>query len=141
MITVLTYGTFDLLHYGHINLLRRCKELGDYLIVGVSTDEFCVYKNKQTVLSTAERIRLVQSLIYPDLVIEEHSMAQKIEDIKKYKADIFVLGDDYKDSFCKMPEYEEVSKLCKIIFLPRTENISSTKLKQEYHNRGYNEYE
>lgn len=129
MITVITYGTFDLMHYGHLRLLKRCAALGDKLIVGVSTDEMCLTKGKKTVFDVKTRMQMVSDLRYVDLVIPEENMAQKIEDIKKYKADIFVLGDDYKDVFPKMKEYPEVKRLCKIVFLERTPDISTTDLK------------
>lgn len=131
MIKVITYGTFDLLHYGHINLLNRAKAFGDFLVVGVSTDEMCLTKGKQTVLDINKRMELVSSIKCVDLVIPEHNMAQKIEDVKKYNIDIFILGDDYKETFLQMAEYEEVNKLCKIIFLERTPEISTTILKKE----------
>lgn len=133
--TVITYGTFDLMHYGHLLLLKRCKELGDKLIVGVSTDEMCVTKGKQTVFNTKQRMEMVSDLRFVDLVIPEHNMQQKIEDIKKYNADIFVLGSDYKDVFPKMKEYPEVAKLCKVVFLERTPNISTSILKQEMNDK------
>lgn len=129
--TVITYGTFDLMHYGHLLLLKRCKALGDKLIVGVSTDKMCITKGKRTVFNTQQRMEMVSDLKFVDLVIPEHDMKQKIEDIKKYKADIFVLGSDYKDVFPKMTEYPEVAKLCKVVFLERTPNISTSILKQE----------
>ena len=132
MKTVITYGTFDLLHYGHINLLKRAKQLGDKLIVGVSTDEFCKEKGKQTIYNLEKRMEMVSDLKFVDLVISEKNMQQKISDIKKFKVDIFVLGDDYKYTFTKMAEYEEVSKLCEVVFLERTKGVSSTLLKEQF---------
>ena len=93
---VITYGTFDLLHYGHINLLKRAKELGDYLIVALSTDEFNEIKGKKCYFSYEERKKLIESIRYVDLVIPEKSWEQKISDVKEFKIDIFVIGDDWK---------------------------------------------
>lgn len=132
MKTVITYGTFDLLHYGHLNLLKRASRLGDRLIVGVSTDEFCLEKGKKTVFKLEQRMEMVSDLKYVYLVIPEHDMAQKVSDIEKYGADIFVLGSDYSDTFLKMPEYELIKDKCDIIFLPRTDGISTTILKNEW---------
>lgn len=125
MIRVITYGTYDLLHYGHINLLRRAKSLGDYLIVGLSTDEFNRVKGKKSYFSYEERKLLLESIRYVDLVIPEETWEQKIEDIKKYKIDIFVMGDDWKGKFDFLESY------CKVIYLPRTPEISTTKIKTD----------
>jgi len=122
---VITYGTFDLLHYGHINLLRRAKALGDYLIVGLSTDEFNRVKGKECYFPYEERKILVEAIRYVDLVIPEESREQKIRDIKEYKIDIFVMGDDWKGKFDYLNEY------CKVIYLPRTPEISTTKIKHD----------
>lgn len=124
MIKVLTYGTFDLLHYGHINLLKRAKLLGDYLIVGLSTDNFNELKNKKSFYNFEERKNLLQSIRYVDKIIPENSWEQKINDILKYKIDIFVIGDDWKGKF------DFLSRYCKVVYLKRTENISSTKVKK-----------
>ena len=132
MKTVITYGTFDLLHYGHLNLLKRASRLGDRLIVGVSTDEFCLEKGKKTVFKLEQRMEMVSDLKYVYLANPEHNMAQKVSDIEKYGADIFVLGSDYSDTFLKMPEYELIKDKCDIIFLPRTDGISTTILKNEW---------
>lgn len=132
MKTVITYGTFDLLHYGHLNLLKRASRLGDRLIVGVFTDEFCLEKGKKTVFKLEQRMEMVSDLKYVYLAIPEHNMAQKVSDIEKYGADIFVLGSDYSDTFLKMPEYELIKDKCDIIFLPRTDGISTTILKNEW---------
>ena len=129
MITVITYGTFDLLHYGHLNLLKRASQLGDRLIVGVSTDECVEAKGKKPVFSCEKRMEYVADLKYVSKVIPEYNMQQKVEDIKKYHVDIFLLGDDYVETFLKMPEYEQIKDLCKVVFLPRTPNISTTLLK------------
>ncbi|HID65919.1 MAG TPA: glycerol-3-phosphate cytidylyltransferase [Aquificaceae bacterium] len=121
---VITYGTFDLFHIGHLNLLKRAKSLGDYLIVGVSTDEFNEIKGKKSVFPYEHRAEIVRSIKYVDLVIPEKSWEQKIEDIKKYKVDIFVIGDDWKGKFDYLKEY------CEVIYLPRTRGISTTELKE-----------
>lgn len=120
---VITYGTFDLLHYGHINLLRRAKELGDYLIVGVSTDEFNSLKGKQSCFSFEGRVRLVEAITYVDEVIPETCWEQKVNDIKEKGVDVFVMGDDWKGKFDDLP--------CEVVYLPRTPYISSSLIKQE----------
>lgn len=123
---VITYGTFDLLHAGHINLLRRAKELGDYLIVVVSTDEFnWNEKRKKCYFSYEERKKLVEAVRYVDLVIPEENWDQKISDVKEYHVDIFVMGDDWKGKFDFLKDY------CEVVYLPRTEGISTTKIKQD----------
>lgn len=123
---VITYGTFDLLHAGHINLLRRAKELGDYLIVVVSTDEFnWNEKQKKCHFSYEERKKLVEAVRYVDLVLPEENWEQKISDVKEYKIDTFVMGDDWKGKFDFLKEY------CDVVYLPRTEGISTTKIKQD----------
>ena len=123
---VITYGTFDLLHAGHINLLRRAKELGDYLIVVVSTDEFnWNEKRKKCYFSYEERKKLVEAVRYVDLVIPEENWDQKISDVKEYHVDTFVMGDDWKGKFDFLKDY------CKVVYLPRTEGISTTKIKQD----------
>ncbi len=123
---VITYGTFDLLHYGHINLLQRAKALGDYLIVGLSTDEFnSVEKNKVTYFTYEERKRLLESIRYVDLVIPEENWEQKISDVQEYKADIFVIGDDWKGKFDFLKDY------CEVVYLERTPEISTSKIKKD----------
>lgn len=123
---VITYGTFDLLHAGHINLLRRAKELGDYLIVVVSTDEFnWNEKRKKCYFSYEERKKLVEAVRYVDLVIPEENWNQKISDVKEYHVDTFVMGDDWKGKFDFLKDY------CEVVYLPRTEGISTTKIKQD----------
>ena len=131
MTTVITYGTFDLIHYGHLNLLKRASALGDYLIVGVSTDACAFSKGKKTIFDCKKRMEYIEDLKYVDKVIPEHNMQQKIEDIKKYNVDIFLLGDDYAKTFLEMPEYDQIKDLCKIVFLPRTPDISTTMLKEK----------
>ena len=123
---VITYGTFDLLHAGHIKLLRRAKELGDYLIVVVSTDEFnWNEKRKKCYFSYEERKKLVEAVRYVDLVIPEENWDQKISDVKEYHVDTFVMGDDWKGKFDFLKDY------CEVVYLPRTEGISTTKIKQD----------
>ena len=123
---VITYGTFDLLHAGHINLLRRAKELGDYLIVVVSTDEFnWNEKRKKCYFSYEERKKLVEAVRYVDLVIPEENWDQMISDVKEYHVDTFVMGDDWKGKFDFLKDY------CEVVYLPRTEGISTTKIKQD----------
>lgn len=122
---VITYGTFDLLHYGHVNLLQRAKELGDYLIVAVSTDEFnWNMKKKKSYFSYNERKRLVESIRYVDLVIPEESWEQKMSDIKEYKVDTFVIGDDWEGRF------DFLKECCEVVYLPRTPEISTTQIKE-----------
>ena len=123
---VITYGTFDLLHYGHINLLRRAKELGDYLIVCLSTDEFNEnMKNKKTYFTYEQRKKLLEAIRYVDLVIPEENWEQKTSDVQKYECDIFVIGDDWKGKFDFLKDY------CEVVYLERTPEISTTKIKTE----------
>lgn len=123
---IITYGTFDLLHYGHINLLRRAKELGDYLIVCLSTDNFNEnMKNKKTYFSYENRKKLLEAIRYVDLVIPEECWEQKIQDVQDYKCDVFVMGDDWKGKFDYLKEY------CEVVYLERTPEISTTKIKTE----------
>lgn len=121
---VITYGTFDVLHYGHINLLKRAKALGDYLIVGLSTDEFNAIKGKKSYYSYEQRKSILENLRFVDLVIPENNWEQKQEDITKYQADIFVMGSDWEGKF------DELKSLCEVIYLPRTEGVSSTQTKE-----------
>lgn len=121
---VLTYGTYDLLHYGHLNILKNSKSLGDYLIVGLSSDEFNLMKNKKSVMSYEERKEFLQNIKYVDEVIKEDNWEQKIEDIKKYNIDVFVIGDDWKGKFDYLKEY------CEVVYLPRTKDISTTQIKK-----------
>ncbi len=121
---VLTYGTFDMFHIGHLNILKRAKKLGDRLIVGVSTDEFNKIKGKKTLIPYEDRKTIVEAIRYVDLVIPEHSWEQKIEDIKKYDIDILVMGDDWKGKF------DHLAKYCEVVYLPRTKGISSSYLKK-----------
>ena len=123
---VITYGTFDLLHYGHINLLRRAKELGDYLIVALSTDEFnWNEKQKKCYFTFGQRKALLEAVRYVDLVIPEENWEQKVSDVQKYQADIFVMGDDWAGKFDFLKDY------CQVVYLPRTPEISTTQIKKE----------
>ena len=123
---IITYGTFDLLHYGHINLLRRAKELGDYLIVAISTDDFnWNMKNKKCYFSYEQRKQMVEAIRYVDSVIPEESWEQKREDVKKYQIDTFVMGDDWEGKF------DFLSDICEVVYLPRTPEISTTQIKKE----------
>ncbi len=123
MIKVITYGTFDLFHYGHLRLLERAKSYGDYLIVAVSTDEFNELKGKKSVYPYFERAEIVLSNKYVDLVIPESNWEQKISDIKDNKIDVFVMGNDWVGKFDYLSEY------CKVVYLERTPNISSNEIK------------
>ena len=126
---VITYGTFDLLHYGHINLLKRAKELGDYLIVAVSTDEFnWNEKHKKCYFKYEQRKALVEAIRYVDLVIPEDNWLQKKKDVHEYHADIFVMGDDWQGKFDFLKE-EGVE----VVYLPRTPEISSSQIKKDLH--------
>lgn len=124
---VITYGTFDLLHYGHINLLKRAKQLGDYLIVALSTDEFNYKdKHKKTYFSYEERKQLLESIRYVDLVIPEKGWNQKKRDMLEYHIDTFVMGDDWKGKFDFLKETGVEVK-----YLTRTPEISSSKIKKD----------
>lgn len=123
---VITYGTFDLLHYGHIQLLKRAKEKGDYLIVALSTDDFnWNSKQKKCYFSYEQRKMLLESIRYVDLVIPEENWEQKISDVKEFKIDTFVMGDDWKGKFDFLKEY------CEVVYLPRTPEISTTQIKTD----------
>ena len=123
---VITYGTFALLHYGHINLLRRAKQYGDYLIVGLSTDEFnWNEKQKKCYFSYEKRKQLLEAIRYVDLVIPEENWEQKISDVKEYHIDTFVMGDDWKGKFDFLKDY------CDVVYLPRTPEISTTQIKKD----------
>ena len=123
--TIITYGTFDMFHIGHLNLLMRMKEMADEVIVAVSTDEFNNSKGKQSLISFEDRFKIVDSIKYVDLVIPEISWEQKIKDVEKYDVDIFVMGDDWKDKF------DFLAPLCNVIYLSRTLDISTTIIKQK----------
>ena len=125
---VITYGTFDLLHYGHINLLRRAKALGDYLIVALSTDEFnWREKQKKSYFSYDERKAMLEAIRYVELGIPEENWGQKKTDAEKYHVDVFVIGDDWTGQF------DFLRDQCEVVYLPRTPEISTTKIKTELH--------
>ncbi len=121
---VITYGTFDMFHIGHLRLLQRVKKMGDELIVAISTDEFNELKGKKTLIPYEQRAEIVGNIKCVDKVIPEHNWEQKIEDIKKYDVDLFVIGDDWQGKFDFLKEH------CEVVYLPRTDNISTTKLKK-----------
>ena len=125
MIKIITYGTFDLFHIGHLRLLKRVKELGDHLSVSISTDEFNSVKGKKTLIPYEQRKEIVENIKCVDLVIPETCWEQKIEDIKKYEIDIFAMGNDWEGKFDFLKEY------CEVVYLPRTEDISSTEIKKQ----------
>jgi glycerol-3-phosphate cytidylyltransferase len=122
---VITYGTFDLLHVGHVRLLRRARELGDYLVVALSNDSFNRLKNKETYYPYEERKVILESIKYVDEVIEEANWEQKISDVQKHGIDVFVIGDDWEGKFDFLKEY------CEVEYLPRTEGISTSKIKAD----------
>lgn len=122
---VITYGTFDLIHYGHINLLERAKKMGDYLIVGLSTNQFNEEKNKKCYFSFEERKRLLEAIRYVDLVIPEECWEQKRSDIEMYHVDTFVMGDDWSGKF------DDLKDICDVVYLSRTLEVSTTKIKKE----------
>ena len=124
---ILTYGTFDLLHYGHIRLLKRAKELGDYLIVAVSTDEFNEVKGKKAYHNYETRKKMLEAIRYVDLVIPENDWEQKPTDIKKYFADVLVMGNDWAGD----EKFKGLDKYCEVVFLDRTKGISTTKIKKD----------
>ena len=127
---VITYGTYDLLHYGHINLLRRARELGDYLIVVLSTDEFnWNEKQKKCYFSYEIRKQLLEAIRYVDLVIPEENWEQKVSDVKEYHIDTFVMGDDWKGKFDFLKPY------CEVVYLPRTPEISTTQIKKDLNHK------
>ena len=122
---VLTYGTFDLLHRGHVRLLERAAALGDELIVGLSTDEFNRIKGKHAYMSYADREYILKAIRYVDRVIPERSWDQKVTDVQRYHIDTFVMGDDWQGKFDFLKDY------CEVIYLPRTQDISTTKIKTD----------
>lgn len=121
---IITYGSFDILHWGHINLLKRAQELGDYLIVGLSSDEFNRIKHKRSYFKFNERKLILTSIKYVNEIIVEKEWDQKIDDIIRYNVDIFVMGDDWINEFDFLKEY------CKVVYLSRTKGISTTAIKQ-----------
>lgn len=127
---VITYGTFDLLHYGHINILRRAKELGDYLIVGLSTDEFNLLKNKKSYFPYEYRKLMLEAIRYVDMVIPEETWEQKTHDARIHNVDVFVMGDDWKGKFDFLREQG-----VEVVYLPRTQEVSTTQIKEELRNK------
>lgn len=123
MTTIVTYGTYDLYHIGHVKLLKRLKQMGDRLVVGLSTDEFNRVKGKQVVIPFEDRKEILLSCRYVDAVFEEHCWEQKREDLIRENADIFAIGDDWAGKF------DELEDIVKVIYLPRTKDISTTELK------------
>ena len=124
---ILTYGTFDLLHYGHIRLLKRAKELGDYLIVALSTEEFNELKGKKTYHNYEARKMMLEAIRYVDLVIPEETWEQKKDDVQKYFVDVVVMGSDWAGS----DRFEYLKEYCEVVYLDRTEGISTTKIKED----------
>ena len=124
---ILTYGTFDLLHYGHIRLLQRAKALGDYLIVALSTDEFNEIKGKKAYHNYETRKKMLEAIRYVDLVIPEQNWEQKISDVKRYEVDIVVMGSDWAGS----DKFDYLKDYCEVVYLDRTEGISTTKIKKD----------
>lgn len=124
---ILTYGTYDLLHYGHIRLLKRAKEMGDYLVVAISTDEFNAQKGKKAYHNYETRKEMLEAVRYVDLVIPETDWEQKIDDVKNYAIDVVVMGSDWADD----PRFECLREFCEVAYLDRTEGISTTQIKRE----------
>jgi len=123
---VITYGTYDLLHIGHIKMLKRCRALGSRLIVALSTDEFNLkMKNKVCIQTYVERKEILESLRYVDLIVPEENWEQKVEDVKKHGVNIFAIGDDWAGHF------DFLKELCKVVYLPRTAGISTTIRKKD----------
>ncbi|UOQ94425.1 glycerol-3-phosphate cytidylyltransferase [Halobacillus shinanisalinarum] len=122
---VITYGTFDLLHWGHINLLKRAADLGDYLIVAISSDEFNAIKNKEAYHSFENRKMILEAIRYVDEVIPEDNWEQKVNDVQDHDIDVFVMGDDWRGKFDHLKEY------CEVVYLPRTVGISTSKIKND----------
>jgi len=124
---ILTYGTYDLLHYGHIRLLQRAKALGDYLIVALSTDEFNELKGKKAYHNYEARKKMLEAIRYVDLVIPEECWEQKISDVQKYDVDIVVMGSDWAGS----DRFDYLQEYCEVVYLERTEGISTTQKKKD----------
>lgn len=124
---ILTYGTFDLLHYGHIRLLKRAKALGDYLVVALSTEEFNELKGKKTYHNYETRKEMLEAMRYVDLVIPEENWEQKANDVKEYHIDTVVMGGDWAGS----DKFEYLKEYCEVVYLDRTEGISTTKIKKD----------
>lgn len=124
---ILTYGTFDLLHYGHIRILKRAKELGDYLVVAISTDEFNAIKGKKAYYDYETRKKMLEAIRYVDLVIPEETWEQKVKDVQDYKIDVVVMGDDWAGS----DKFDYLKEYCEVKFLERTPGISTTQIKSD----------
>lgn len=124
---ILTYGTFDLLHYGHIRILKRAKEMGDYLVVALSTDEFNAIKGKKAYHNYETRKKMLEAIRYVDLVIPENNWEQKLQDIKDYKIDVVVMGDDWAGS----DKFDYLKEYCEIAYLERTPGISTSQIKND----------
>ncbi len=124
---VITYGTFDLFHVGHLNIIKRAKALGDYLIVCVSSDKFNASKGKKAYHSQEDRKAILEAIKYVDEVIFEESWDQKIKDVQEHNVDVFVMGDDWEGKFDFLKDY------CEVVYLPRTAGISTTKIKKDLH--------
>jgi len=122
--TIITYGTFDMFHVGHLNLLRRLSEMADRVVVGVSTDEFNLSKGKKTLIPYEQRAQIVEAIEYVDLVIPEESWEQKLSDVKDHGVDIFAIGKDWEGKF------DFLEELCEVQYLTRTQSISTTDLKR-----------
>ena len=123
MTTVLTYGTFDLFHVGHVRLLKRAAQLGDKLVVGISSDEFNTLKGKKSLIPFEHRAEIVSSMSFVDDVFPEDNWAQKVTDIQRFKADVLVMGHDWEGKF------DEMKRFCDVVYLSRTDGISTTELK------------
>ena len=124
---ILTYGTFDLLHYGHIRILKRAKELGDYLVVAISTDEFNAIKGKKAYYDYETRKKMLEAIRYVDLVIPEETWEQKVKDVQDYNIDVVVMGDDWAGS----DKFDYLKEYCEVKFLERTPGISTTQIKSD----------
>lgn len=122
--TVVTYGTFDMFHIGHLNLLKRLSEMGDRVVVAVSTDKFNQNKGKKTLIPYEQRAAIVKAISYVDLVIPEESWEQKLTDVEKYNIDVFAIGEDWRG------EFDFLKEVCEVVYLERTKNISTTELKR-----------
>lgn len=130
---VITYGTFDLLHTGHINILRRAKDLGDYLVVAISSDEFNAGKGKKAYYTFEQRKAILEAVRYVDEVIPEDNWEQKHTDVKDHEIDVFVMGDDWEGKF------DFLKDQCEVVYLPRTEGISTTQIKKDLENQAQND--
>ncbi|GAA6825402.1 glycerol-3-phosphate cytidylyltransferase [Staphylococcus sp. 18_1_E_LY] len=129
---VITYGTYDLLHYGHIELLRRAREMGDYLIVALSSDEFNRIKDKKSYYNFEQRKVMLEAIRYVDLVIAEEGWGQKEKDVERFEVDTFVMGHDWEG------EFDFLKDKCDVVYLKRTEGISTTQIKKELYGEDAN---